>query len=245
VEYEDRITIWAPEGIELEYTLAGLGSRFLAAAVDVLLCVVVLGALIGLLAALGASRVLLLITLIVGGFLALFAYWIVFEVWAAGRTPGKRLSGLRVLMASGQPVTFAPSAVRNVMRIVDIYATAAVVGIVSIASSKRDQRLGDLAASTIVVRERRDRDRGVIAMGTEPATAQAVVDVTAVTAAELAAIRDFLGRRERLTTESRARVSRALADSIETKVGGLPPGSMSAEDLLETVVAAKSGRAER
>jgi uncharacterized RDD family membrane protein YckC len=243
VEYEDRITIWAPEGNELEYALAGLGSRFLAAGLDLLLCAIVLAALIGLEAALGASRTLLLVTVIVGSFLALFAYWLAFEVWASGRTPGKRLGGLRVLMASGQPVGFAPSAVRNVMRIVDIYATAMIAGIVSIVLSKRNQRLGDLAAGTIVVRER--RDRAVVAALTEQVIGQAGVDVTAVTASELAAIRDFLGRRDRLTAESRARVSRALADSVGPKVGGLSPGSLSAEQLLETIVAAKAARAER
>jgi uncharacterized RDD family membrane protein YckC len=243
VEYEDRITISAPEGIELEYTLAGLGSRFLAVATDVVLCVIVLGALIGLEAALGGSRTLLLLTLIVGSFLALFAYWIAFEVWASGRTPGKRLSGLRVLMASGQPVGFAPSAVRNLMRIVDIYATAMIPGVVSIVLSKRNQRLGDLAGGTIVVRER--RDRAVMAALTEQVTGRAGVDVTAVTAAELAAIRDFLARRDRLTAESRARVSRALADGVGPKVGGLAPGQLSSEQLLETIVAAKTARAER
>jgi uncharacterized RDD family membrane protein YckC len=243
VEYEDRITIWAPEGIGLEYTLAGLGSRFLAAGVDLLLCGVVLAALIGLEAALGGSRTLQLVTLIVGSFLALFVYWIAFEVWASGRTPGKRLGGLRVLMTSGQPVTFAPSAVRNVLRIVDIYATAMVVGVVSIVLSKRDQRLGDLAAGTIVVRER--RDRSLMAGPSGQLSGQAGVDVTAVTASELAAIRDFLARRDRLTAESRARVSRALADSVGPKVGGLSPRSVSSEQLLETIVAAKAARAER
>jgi uncharacterized RDD family membrane protein YckC len=244
VEYEDRITISAPEGIELEYTLAGLGSRFLAALADATLCVIVLGAVIGIEAAAGAPRLVLLVTLIVGSFLALFGYWIAFEVWAAGRTPGKRLSGLRVLMASGQPTSFAPSAVRNLMRIVDVYATATVVGVVSIVLSKRDQRLGDMAAGTIVVRER--RDRAVMAALTQAEmTGQINLDVTAVSAAELAAIRDFLARRDRLTAEARARVSGALADSVRPRVGGLAPGSLSSEQLLETVVAAKSARAER
>jgi uncharacterized RDD family membrane protein YckC len=243
VEYEDRITISAPEGIELEYTLAGLGSRFVAAAVDVILRVVVLGAVIGLLAAMGAGGTLLAVVLTVGLFMALFGYDIAFEVWGSGRTPGKRWSGLRVLMISGQPVSFAPSAVRNLLRIVDVWATILIAGTVSILATKRNQRLGDLAAGTIVVRE--GRARGVMAALSEPIAGQAGVDVTAVTASELATIRDFLARRDHLTAESRARVSRALAGSVSSRVGGLPPGGLPDEQLLETIVAAKSASGAR
>jgi len=239
VEYEDRITISAPEGIELEYTLAGLGSRFMAAFVDTVLRIVVLAAVIGLLAALGAGQTLLGLALIVGLFLALFAYDVAFEVWAAGRTPGKRWNGLRVLMATGQPVSVAPSAVRNLMRIVDVWGTALIAGVVSVLVTKRNQRLGDLAAGTIVVRER--RDQGVMASLSTPFAAQTGIDVTAVSAAELAAIRDFLARRDRLTAVSRARVSRVLADGIAPRVGGLAPGGVPPEELLEMVLAAKAG----
>ena len=155
MEYEDRITIWAPEGLALEYTLAGLGSRFLAGLVDLALRVIVLGAVLAILEIAGAPSTVVLIVFIVGAFLALFAYDIAFEVWADGRTPGKRWNGLRVLMADGQPVTFGPSAVRNLLRIIDIWATAMTVGAISILVTKRNQRLGDLAGGTIVVRERR------------------------------------------------------------------------------------------
>jgi uncharacterized RDD family membrane protein YckC len=237
VEYEDRITIWAPEGIELEYTLAGLGSRFIAAVIDVLVRLVVLGALIGVLAALGAAATLLVVVLIVGTFLALFAYDIAFEVWGTGRTPGKRWSSLRVLMATGQPVTFSASAVRNLMRIVDIWGTALIAGLLSILLTKRNQRLGDLAAGTIVVRERRAGTLTTSAPG--PVTVGPGVDVTAVSASELAAIRDFLARREKLTPEARARVSRALAENVSARVGGLPPDVLAPEQLLETIAAAK------
>jgi uncharacterized RDD family membrane protein YckC len=244
VEYEDRITITAPEGIDLEYTLAGLGSRFIASFLDLLVRVIVLAAVLGLMAALGASSTALGIVLIVGLFLALFGYDIAFEVWGSGRTPGKRWSGLRVLMVKGQPVSFAPSAVRNIMRIIDIWATALIAGTVSILATRRNQLLGDLAAGTIVVRERGDLILPIF--GAAPtadvsSAAPSGIDVTAVSASELAAIVEFLGRRERLTGEARARVARTLADGLGTKVGGIVPGTLSPEDLLQAIVAAKSG----
>ncbi len=271
MEYEDRITIWAPEGLALDYTLAGLGSRFLADLVDVAIRVIVLGAVLAILEIAGAPSTVVLIVFVVGVFLALFAYDIAFEVWAAGRTPGKRWNGLRVLMANGQPVTFGPSAVRNLMRVIDIWATAMVVGSVSIIVTPRNQRLGDLAGGTIVVRERR---AGAIRFGrtahgssappapatagrsttdpsatpgstTDPWAAErpvvpAGIDVTAITASELATVRDFLARRDRLSRDARARVADTLAGTLSPKVGGLPPGRMNAERLLETIAAAKA-----
>jgi uncharacterized RDD family membrane protein YckC len=238
VEYEDRITIAAPEGIELEYTLAGLGSRFIAAALDTLLRIVVLGAAIALAAVLGASSTALIVMLSVGVFLALFAYPVAFEVWGGGRTPGKRWSGLRVLMASGQPVAFGASAVRTLLLIVDVWATVMIAGTVSVIWTRRNQRLGDLAAGTIVVRER--RDLRLVATADAVQFAVSGIDVTAVTASELATIRDFLGRRERLTPDARGRVSRTLADRVAGRIGGIEPGSMPPERLLETIVAAKA-----
>lgn len=236
MEYEDRITIPTPEGIELEYTLAGLGSRFIAELVDTLLRLVVLGALLGVLVAIGGGT-LAAIGLIVATFLAVFAYDITFEVWAAGRTPGKRWNGLRVVMSTGQPVSFGPSAVRNLLRIVDMWGTALVAGIIAITVTKRNQRLGDLAAGTIVVRERRTHLATEIS---EPQEVDAGVDVTAVTASELAAVRNFLARRKSLTPQARARVSQALAAKLATKVGGLPPGDLPPERVLETIAAAKA-----
>jgi uncharacterized RDD family membrane protein YckC len=243
VEYEDRITIWAPEGLALEYMLAGLGSRFLALLVDVAIRVLALGAVIGVLAALGVRGTALIVVLIVGVFLALFAYDIAFEVWGGGRTPGKRVNGLRVLMASGQPVSFGPSAVRNLMRVIDIWVTAGIAGTVSILVTKRGQRLGDLAGGTIVVRERRASDRRARARAEpvqRPVAGQEGVDVTAISASELAAIRDFLGRRDRLTPDARQRVASALAGGVGAKVGGLPPGGYPPERLLEVIAAAKA-----
>ncbi len=237
MEYEDAITIPTPEGLELRYALAGGGSRFAAELIDILLRVVVLGVLFGVLAALGGGSGAT-IAIIVASFLAWFGYDIVFEVWGAGRTPAKRWSGLRVVMAGGQPVGLGSSAVRTILRLIDEWLTLGIVGMVAIQFTSRNQRLGDLAAGTIVVRERTSAvvQPDNLALRSIPAD----VDVTAITADELAAVRDFLARRESLTKEARPRVAQALADRLADRVGGLPPGGLPPERLLETIVAAKS-----
>ena len=71
------------------------------------------------------------------------------------------------------------------------------------------------------------------------------IDVTAITASELATVRDFLARRDRLSREARARVADTLAATLSPKVGGLPPGRMGTERLLETIAAAKAASGYR
>jgi uncharacterized RDD family membrane protein YckC len=236
MQYEDTVTISTPEGIDLEYSLAGLASRFMALAADVVIRLVVLAALAALFVAIGRSSWELVVLAIVG-FLELFAYDVAFEVWAGGRTPGKRLAGLRVMMASGQPIGFSASVVRNLIRIVDEWVTLFLAGTISILVSRKNQRLGDHAAGSIVVRDRRAQ----VKRSDRPSGAERTpgLDVTAVTPAELAAIRDFLSRRDSLSAEARSRVALKLVESVEGKVGGLPPGGHDPEQLLETIAAGK------
>lgn len=236
MEYEDRVAISTPEGLELEYSLAGVASRIFAGWVDYMMRILVVGA-VTLLAYLAGGGVAGAIALAISVFIGLFVYDIAFEVWGGGQTPAKRWNGLRVVMDDGRPIGFAASAVRNLIRLIDVWLSFGVVAMVSVLATKRDQRLGDLAAGTLVIREpkstpRRESQYVAIAPG---------VDVTAVSAAEVAAVRDFLSRREELAPAARARVAENLTRRLEPKVGGLPPGSHEPERVLETIAAVKGG----
>src|SRR5207253_4643105 len=130
-------------------------SRFASAVVDFVIQAALLVAILvgGRVLAGGGGAVLAILT--VASFLVVAAYDIVFEVFASGRTPGKGLNGLRVVRTDGSPVGFFTSAVRNVLRLADLLPGMYLAGIVSILVTRRNQRLGDLAAGTLVVRERR------------------------------------------------------------------------------------------
>lgn len=110
--------IATPEGLQLEYTLAGAASRFIVWMLDLLLRALVFGAAIVVCVVIGSSA-LTGIVLVAGTFASLFAYDVVFEVWGAGQTPAKRRAGLRVLMVGGQPIGLAASAVRTLLRLLD------------------------------------------------------------------------------------------------------------------------------
>jgi uncharacterized RDD family membrane protein YckC len=167
---DDAYDLRTPEQIDLQYDLAGIGSRFMAMAIDGLIQGAVmlgLAAVFGLGAALltfslrdaiGDSSGVFLIVGVAIAVLLIFAlgwgYFIFFELIWNGQTPGKRAVGIRVLTARGEPVTLVHSLVRNLLRLVDVLPSAYMVGVISILVTSRSQRLGDIAAGTIVVRER-------------------------------------------------------------------------------------------
>jgi uncharacterized RDD family membrane protein YckC len=253
VQYEERTRIATPEGVELELVLAGLASRFMSESVDSTLVMALLAALIALAALAGGAAGAILLSIALGGLLLItIAYHVAFEVLGGGRSPGKRMVGLRVVMEGGEAIGLRASAVRNLARLLEgpvlLYAPA----IVAILATRRNQRLGDLAAGALVVREpkagrRRRRRRGRRRVEMAPARPAAGGlqlddwDVSAVTPQELATIRSFLERRDSFAPEARRGLARGLADGLRGKVAGPPPG-LAPEALLEGIAAAKSAR---
>jgi uncharacterized RDD family membrane protein YckC len=158
----DQLNIDTPELVDIEMPLAGIGSRFIAILVDSL----ILGFaffILGVLAAMivpalhlfgdvSANWAVGIILLIV--FLLLWGYFVLFEAFSSGRTPGKRVAKIRVIHQSGRGINFVEALARNLVRFVDFLPSFYAVGIVVIFLSRRNQRLGDMVAGTLVVRDR-------------------------------------------------------------------------------------------
>jgi uncharacterized RDD family membrane protein YckC len=243
--YEDRMTIDTPEGVTLTVPLAGVGSRFVAAGIDAtiqLLLLVAASVVFGVYHAAGAASEGVLAICV---FLVFFVYDVAFEVLAGGRTPGKRWTGLRVVRSGGQPVGFVASSIRNLVRLIDLLPGVYLVGIISILVTKRNQRLGDLAADTIVARAPRRATRVEEPEAPAPlAPFLASWDVSGVTAEELVAVRSFLERRGSLDWGAREQLARTMAERLRPRVGGIADaGSMSDELFLERLARVKSARA--
>lgn len=166
----DTLQIDTPENVTFDYDLAGIGSRFLAAVVDTLLLVllqlIVIAVAIGLIMSISRAEDLSILTRSDNGAIWLFAvlslvsfvffwgYYIFFEIYWNGQTPGKRWVGLRVIRIDGTPVTPAEVVIRNLVRTLDLLPTAYGVGVVTMFINEKSRRLGDLAAGTVVVHER-------------------------------------------------------------------------------------------
>lgn len=248
MDLEDRISVSTPEGVRLELVVAGVGTRMAAALIDafiqslLVLAVVVVGSL-GALAVGGLSGYAEALSA-VAVFLIVFGYHVAFEMLASGRTPGKAAIGLRVVGAQGQPLGGLASVVRNLVRILDFLPLLYGTGLVAVLLSGRRQRLGDLAAGSVVivervVAERRHRHSPALPRFAE-AGSGSTLDVSAVGVAELRALRRFLERRGDLPVPARARLAKDLAGRLGDRVAGWT-GSGD-EALIEAVVAAKSLR---
>jgi uncharacterized RDD family membrane protein YckC len=241
MEYEDTTTIATPEGVELELRLAGVGSRFSSASLDYLIKFIAFGAF-ALLVGLLFGGTVATVAISVGFFLAVVVYDIVFEVRAAGATPGKRALGVRVLLADGAPVGVRASSVRNLLRLIEGPALLYVPAVISILVTRRNQRLGDLAAGTVVARQ---SARGGPAFNRYRPPGQRQLgdwDVSSITPEELAAVRSFLARRHGFDPAARTRIASMLAFKLRDKVAGANTPAFQPERFLEELERAKSDR---
>jgi uncharacterized RDD family membrane protein YckC len=243
VALEDRISISTPEGLELDVQLAGLASRFIAGIADLIIQVLLVVVLVLVTGAVSGGGAADTAAFVIGVFLVWFVYPIAFEVLARGRTPGKRFTHLRVVREDGSAVDLPASAIRNFMRLIDGLTLLYVPTIVSILATKRNQRPGDLAAGTLVVREEPTPAVRPPALAALPDAIGSwrSWDVTAVTDADIATVRRFLARRDTLDRSPRAELARRLADGLSAKVAGAPHGGND-EHFLEALVEAKSAR---
>jgi uncharacterized RDD family membrane protein YckC len=242
VGFEDRLAIATPEGVAIELTLAGLGSRFIAGMIDFTIRLLPLIALLVLVdprdGAIGVAIFAL------ADFGMQFFYYVLFEVLGGGRTPGKRWTGLRVVRTGGRPVTFVRSMLRKVLRIVDWLPAFYLVGMLSIFVTNQNQRLGDLAAGTLVVRDRHgDRRVGDApdALPTYDPGPAINWDVSAVSADDVATVRAFLARRHTIELGARTALARDLATRLRPLVGGAADDDKD-ERFLERLVGAKLRR---
>ena len=220
-----------PEAVTIAVDVAGLGSRMIAWLIDSLIqLAVVLPIVLGVGAGnLAEGPELVVVSLVI--FLIVWGYYPIFEVLWQGRTPGKRAQRIRVIRTDGQPANGAAILVRNLIRILDVILLP-FLAVISMLVTSRAQRLGDLAAGTMVVREPRFSEPETVRL---PNRADLpVVDATGLSEREYDVIRSFLARRSSLDPTARWRLAAQLAASVRGRVGSLPDG-VADEAMLEAV----------
>ncbi len=238
--------------------LAGIGSRFIALLIDTLIwlaALLVLAIVLWLfLPALQAFKNLsyqwtvALFTLIV--FLLNWGYFTLFEAFWNGRTPGKRVARIRVIQRSGRPIGIFESMARNFVRYIDQIPFFYAVGVIAMFSTRQHQRLGDLAAGTLVVRDReqeaplwgqtvaRTFTAPVFQQGTplpEPhgAVSLPAAGVARLSSSDLEVLENFFSRRLDLPLSTREALARRIALAIQAKSGLEPAPGTSVETFLE------------
>lgn len=234
-----------PDAVALDLATATVGSRGVAYIID--LAVILSGLLL-----IGLAEVILgvsgfvpgwfgLALLLLFGFTLQFGYPIGFEVLMRGRTPGKAAMGLRVVTVEGLPVGIRHATVRAVIGLLELLGTFGMVAVISSLSNARGQRLGDLAAGTVVLRERRSGGQPSAITFAPPRGWEdyvARLDVSGLGSQERAAIRDTLRRMHDLPADVRGRIVGELAEALVPRVMPPPPDGMTAEVWLRSVAAA-------
>jgi uncharacterized RDD family membrane protein YckC len=239
----DQHTIETPEQLRLDFAVAGIGSRFLALAVDTLIQIAVLVLVFIALAILGTARVLALRgepavwLLALAGvlfFLLFFGYFAIFEILWNGQTPGKRSIGIRVVKDSGRPLTAAESIGRNLLRIVDQLPGFYAIGMAAALLNASNKRLGDLVAGSIVVRE---STLAAIRPVWQTTRTQAgpMLGGNALSVEDLTLIDTFLNRRNELTPDVRSRMAARILAQLRPKLPAHTDSGMSTESILESL----------
>jgi uncharacterized RDD family membrane protein YckC len=239
----DKLIIETPEQTSLEFPLAGIGSRFLALALDMLLQIafyIVLGIIgfavvsAGLTSTLGKQWTIAILIFV--SFTVQFGYFAIFEALWNGQTPGKRWTHLRVIQDSGRPITTSDAMLRNLLRIVDELPSFYATGLVTMLISRENKRLGDYAAGTVVIHEK--PLQGVSSIwNTSAAQPQTVAFNLSLqlTAEELQLVEAFLERRMSLSPEVRRSMARQIADRLNQRLNVPGEVKSDAEKFLETI----------
>jgi uncharacterized membrane protein SpoIIM required for sporulation/uncharacterized RDD family membrane protein YckC len=229
-DYRQHLEIETPEHVVLDLEIAGIGSRALAAVLDT---VILLGSALALTVVfvvlsrygLGVGRLgAMVVTL--GGFLGWLGYFILFEGFRRGQTPGKRIAGIRVVMDTGHAVSPGAAAARNLLRIADALPPPYLSGLLLAAFHPRGKRLGDLVAGTVVARDR-PYEAG---RPTDPEPGPAELPAPPVlTDQEFRLLAQFAGRQGQLDPAARVRLANGLAARL---AGTRPASGRSAVDQL-------------
>ena len=254
----DQLNIDTPELVSIEMPLAGIGSRFIALLVDYLIwffaffVLFLFSAFIlpGIHAFSEISEQWATAIIIFIVFLFNWGYFTLFEAFWNGRTPGKRVARIRVIQRSGRAIGLFESMARNLVRYVDQLPFFYAVGVISIFVTRQHQRLGDLAAGTLVVRDREQEtplwgDSGARTFTAhafapsapipEPHAAYSLpaTGIAKLSSTDLEVLEGFFSRRLDMSRPTRHALAQRIAAAIQAKSGLEPPAGASVETFLE------------
>jgi uncharacterized RDD family membrane protein YckC len=243
VDSFDQLKIDTPEQIALELPLAGIGSRFLAMAIDTLIqtALYLITAIIFIFTLPVGSSMFMFLPRLIGPALAIFilfavywGYFAVFEILWQGQTPGKRFAGIRVIKESGRPINAFEAIGRNLLRAVDGLPGIYGVGLVCMMCNRQSRRLGDFVAGTVVVHEKPTEEVRP-SWNTSTETSAATPGLGLLTADELVLIETYLSRRWELDKLVRLNTAIQIAERIKAKTGLQSQPNQHVDDFLEEV----------
>jgi uncharacterized RDD family membrane protein YckC len=240
------VSIVTPEAVRLDFEPAGVATRIMALVLDLFIQINAMSLVISLLSGSTASdgelSATAVIVTVVFTFVVLFGYPVLCETFWHGQTIGKMALGLRVRTREGSPERFRHAVIRAALGLVEIYATFGIPAMLSILFSRQHQRLGDLAAGTLVVRERTAAAKTGVAYDFFPPYGwdayTDALDVGAMTNGQYGLVRNFLLRADEMSPGPRRHLATRLAEPLTGVLHHTPPGNVSPEQFLLCAAAA-------
>lgn len=248
--------ISTPENVDLHLELAGMGNRVIAASVDAMVIIAANCIIVAIIIGAGALTEMAhyptevknsiyfwgicVASLLM--FFIIFGYFVFFEGTWKGQTPGKRLTGIRVIEANGQPIGWTAVFIRNLMRLVDCLP-GMYAGILPMLFDKSERRFGDMAAGTIVIRERLQSFTSELQILDNNAASDIIIDTGQISPEAYHLLVGFLKRRKLMVVSDRERLSADMAKYFQTNMGILNDSDNS-ERFIEKLFIAYRKRAD-
>ena len=262
MRFFNRVTLQTPESVELEFTLAGIGNRAYALLIDYILWALIWIGFLILWAFLSIQFVDIIenwigsdnsvwlwlwsIQLLIG-FALNVGYFVFFETIWQGQTPGKRYVKIRVIRDDGRPVRLQQATLRALLRPID---DLLFLGVFFIALSKREKRIGDWIAGTLVIQEERPISSANFPLSeqAQPLADQLKVeaDLSHLLPDDFAVIREYLQRRETMTSKAKSDLSLKLARQVKEVIAiEKLPQKVAPDVFLEAVYLAYQQQSSR
>lgn len=246
----NKIKFSTPESVELEFTLAGIGSRawaliidYLLLALSLVLCIVIWAFIYNQLFYIGeeifGSGFRLWMTAI--AWLIIFfiyiGYFVFFETLWQGQTPGKRIAKIRVVRDDGSPLGLQQATLRSLLRPID---QNLFIGAFLIMFSKSEKRLGDVVAGTIVIQAQQVRQSANLTISEQAElfyiSLQTISDLSQLLPDDFVIIREYLQRRKGMSKKARAALSIKLSEQVKSIINlKILPAEISSDVFLEAV----------
>jgi uncharacterized RDD family membrane protein YckC len=240
MRFFNRITLQTPESVELDFTLAGIGNRAYALIIDY----IVLGLSLILFLFFWAFLSYYLLQLFLGKirenlalwllaiqlliiFFIYVGYFVIFETLWQGQTPGKKRAKIRVIRDDGRIIGIAQATLRALLRPID---DLFFLGAFLIIFTKKEKRIGDFVAGTIVVQDEIPIREALVVISNEASSLASRLQINAnisqLLPEDFAVIREYLQRRNEMMTQARKDVSLQLAHQVKKIIGleKVPPG---------------------
>ncbi|MEC4985025.1 MAG: RDD family protein [Oscillatoria sp. PMC 1068.18] len=261
MHFFNRVRLETPESVELDFTLAGIGNRAYALLIDYIIwSLILLVFIVG--SSYFSSQLVSFFSEIIGGkvdlelwfisfqiiitFAIYIGYFVFFETLWRGQTPGKRFIKVRVIRDDGRPARLPQASLRALLRPVDDFV---FLGVFLIIFSKREKRLGDWLAGTIVIQEERSVKTANFSLSPEAKNLASQLlleaDLSRLIPEDFAIIREYLQRRKVMTSQAKIEKARYLAYQVKDILAlEVIPEQVTATQFLEAVYLAYQQQAD-